>query len=87
MIAFRKSNPVLVYGEYNCIDEDHDAIFAYKRFDDQNEFLIVHNMSDQALQWQIQDIADYDLTLSNMDNGVGLNEFQPWQSKIYKRVR
>ena len=34
MIQFRKDNPTLVYGDYESLQNDHDKIYAYRRWDD-----------------------------------------------------
>lgn len=51
MVAFRKANPTLVYGDYECFDADHQTIYAYKRWDDNQELLILLNFSDDSNEW------------------------------------
>ena len=63
MVTFRKENPCLVYGDYECLDEQHKQIFAYRRFDTNTEFLIIHNMSELDVVWKHSEkLDDYTLT-------------------------
>ena len=47
MIELRKANPVLVYGKYELLLEDHPTIFAYKRVEGESEAIIICNFGDQ----------------------------------------
>ena len=85
MIAFRKDHKTLVYGEYNCIDENDPAIFAYKRSDHENDFLVVHNMSDEIQNWNHSQYNEYEMVMSNLEEMSNAEIYQPWQSKIFKR--
>ncbi|PQB03924.1 glycoside hydrolase family 13 protein [Aureitalea marina] len=87
MIAFRKENPVLVYGNYQQLDRGHSTIYAYRRWDDLSDFLVVHNCSDQSLVWDLEDwnARDFQLELSNVEGATNDLHFQPWQSKIFRK--
>ncbi|MGB6153877.1 MAG: alpha-glucosidase [Pricia sp.] len=86
MIALRKANPTLVYGDYECLDLENDSIFAYRRFNDAHEFLVLHNFGKASISWS-SDLRDdnYDLLISNLDeNQRNLFKLAPWQTKILK---
>ncbi len=84
--VFRKQHPVFVYGEYRCIDLDHLKIFAYERWDENESYLVVHNFSDQPLQWDYDiDPSQFDLILSNTSSARSDFQLAPWQSKIFKK--
>jgi len=87
MVTFRKENLCLVYGDYECLDELHPQIFAYKRSDENSEFLVVHNMSEIDISWSHNlKIKDYILLKSNLkDSGSDLS-LRPWESKIFKKI-
>ncbi len=84
MVAFRKENLCLVYGDYECLDEQHQAIFVYRRYDEATEFLIVHNMSDKPITWKYNiNFEDYTLLISNISKSESNFEMKAWQSKIF----
>lgn len=86
MVTFRKENSCMVYGDYKCLDEQHLQIFAYKRFDKNFEFLIVHNMSNHDVNWGYDlDLKHYELVKSNLKDAKSDLHFMPWQSKIFKK--
>ena len=43
MIAFRKEHKTLVYGDYESIQNGHPQIYAYRRWDEENGYLVVLN--------------------------------------------
>lgn len=45
LIALRKANPVMVYGEYNDVSPDNESIYAYTRTLVDTKWLIVLNLS------------------------------------------
>ena len=62
MIAFRKANKTLVYGEYKDLEPNHSKLFIYKRWDEKNLFLIAHNFSDNSQEFNSDYINEYALT-------------------------
>jgi len=46
MIKIRKTNPTLVFGNYELL-HSKDEIFAYRRFDEKGDFLIILNVSEE----------------------------------------
>lgn len=88
MIAFRRSNKVLVYGNYECLDIEHSTIYAYRRWDDKTEFLILHNLNDQGTTWSC-DISHENYALIKTNLTEDKNDpyyLAPWQTKIFKRI-
>ena len=49
VIAYRKDNHTLIYGDFEDINPKHKQIFCYRRWDTDREFLIVHNFSDHVI--------------------------------------
>ncbi|MDT0606618.1 glycoside hydrolase family 13 protein [Croceitalea rosinachiae] len=88
MIAFRKANKTFVYGDYECLDLDNPSIYAYRRWDKANEFLVLHNFSDKKIHWGYDLNEDnYKVLKSNMAQGQQANfELEAWQTKILKRI-
>ncbi len=45
LIALRKQNPVIVYGDFIPLFEDHPAVFAYERKDADQHLVVLNNFS------------------------------------------
>ena len=87
MIAFRKENLVMVYGDYESLDNNHKKIYAYRRWTDHEEFVIIHNFSNEQITWQHPFVtSSYELIKTNANENNDLLEFSPWQTKILKRI-
>ena len=87
MIAFRKANPTLVYGDYECLDNGHEHLYVYHRWDSENDFLILHNFSNTAQNFET-DLKEnlYALVKTNSDVQTSDHfSLGPWQTKILKK--
>jgi oligo-1,6-glucosidase len=88
MVQFRKQHPVLVYGDYECLQEEHPHLYAYRRWDETSEFLILHNMSENPQEFR-SDLKQgaFQLIKTNLENASNkLFYLEPWQTKILIRV-
>ena len=83
MIAFRKANKTLVYGEYKDLEPNDSKLFIYKRWDEKNLFLIAHNFSDNSQEFNSDYIKGLTLSSSNYLSNEKRNSLQPWESRIY----
>ena len=91
MITIRKTYPVLVYGDFKCINEDDPSVFAYYRQDKEYLMLIALNFSSKDQHFVLEkEIARAELTriVSNypQSNAVrdGVMVLQPWEGIMYK---
>ncbi|MEM7375327.1 MAG: alpha-glucosidase [Bacteroidota bacterium] len=82
LIAFRKQHSVFVYGKYEPIEVDNPNIFAYKRVDETQTFLIIHNFSDD-LQTVPVGLDDYELVMNNYIERNESLQLRPWESSIF----
>ncbi len=87
LIQYRKDNLTLVYGEFECLNIADNHTFYYKRWDDNDSFLILLNFSDQKRQIELKsiNIDDYNLVISNYASHGSNYELQPWQAKLLKK--
>ncbi|MBU2526437.1 MAG: alpha-glucosidase [Bacteroidetes bacterium] len=70
MVGIRKKHLTLVYGQYEILEPDHEQIYAYKRFDDRNIFLVVLNFSDTVSEFHLPaetQEAHFEIILSNYE--------------------
>ncbi|OCH13751.1 MULTISPECIES: alpha-glucosidase [unclassified Aliivibrio] len=48
LIALRKQNPVIVYGDFIPLFEDHPAVFAYERKDADQHLVVLNNFTAES---------------------------------------
>ncbi|KYG29310.1 alpha-glucosidase [Alkalihalobacillus trypoxylicola] len=84
MIAIRKENEGLIYGEYNLILNDHQQVFGYTRKWKGECYLILVNMFGRAANFSFPIGADAKLLLSNVDTVNHLTTLSPFEARVYK---
>ncbi|NRB53320.1 MAG: alpha-glucosidase [Saprospiraceae bacterium] len=84
LLAFRKVNPTLIYGDFELIAPNSEQLFAYRRWDAQNEFLVFLNFSSETLPIEaLADWGSYQLVKSNyLEASIPM---RPWECRIYQR--
>jgi len=53
LIQLRHENDIMVYGDYELLDENHPQLFVYRRYDSSNELLIISNFSNQNINYTL----------------------------------
>lgn len=92
LLIIRKRHTTLVYGEYECIQPYHDKVFAYWRWDDDDKYLVLINMSDSDQEFEVDEkfvLEKSDLLISNLSKSVknlkGTNiDLEPWEACLYQ---
>lgn len=56
LIALRKVNPVMVYGEYNDVSPNCISVYAYTRTLTDTKWLVVLNLSDNHIECTVEDL-------------------------------
>lgn len=91
LIELRKQHEIIVYGSYDLILEDHDAIFAYTRTLRNEKLLVINNYyKEETLFTLPEDIIFHkkELLISNyeIDSNHSIKEFtlRPYESIVYK---
>ena len=88
MIELRKKIPALVYGDYKDLDPQHPSVFAYSRTLGPEKYLVVLNLSSQALSYHLPaGIEPGELLLSNQTEhvvGMGALRLGAWDARIYR---
>ena len=83
LLAFRKDNLTLVYGQYEEVLSDHEQLFIYRRWDDQEQYYVVLNFSDEPHEFQIENISAYQLVIGNYKNESD-SRLRPWEGRLYQ---
>jgi oligo-1,6-glucosidase len=91
LMQLRRENPVIVYGEYDIVLEEHPQVYAFTRTLDDDRLLVILNWSgtvaDFALPPEIEArgqellIANYDV--SGKDDLRGM-QLCPWETRVYR---
>jgi oligo-1,6-glucosidase len=86
MIQTRKSNPVLIYGQYQLLEPEHEELYVYTRTYEDKRLLVLLNFSIKHISYQL--LKDYELgncLINNYEDFKTDNRevnLLPWQSLI-----
>jgi oligo-1,6-glucosidase len=89
LIELRKSNPVMVYGSFRLIMEDHPEIMAYVREYRSTRWLVIANMFAGSPTFVMPDDIRYrgkKLIISNLhvqEGNIGLITLRPYEVRVY----
>ncbi|MBL0337547.1 MAG: alpha-glucosidase [Chitinophagaceae bacterium] len=90
MLAIRKGNDDLVYGDYTDLAPEDPAVFAYTRTGKTGTYLIILNVSNQRVNFKIDSkFKNYKLVIANnpvtkLTVGSTDLDLEPWQALMYK---
>jgi len=86
MLAFRKSNPTLIYGDFKILATESEQVFAYKRWDEAGEFLVLLNFTDEVLLTaNFVNVDTYRLLVHNYNSS---NIYlRPRAARVYKKIK
>ena len=88
MVTFRKDNLLLVYGNYQIIQEEHQTIYAYSRTLDDEQMKILLNFSESTSKINLLDLGLYKEVLINNYNELLIDKntitLQPYQAVVLK---
>lgn len=83
MIKVRKSLKTLVYGNYEELSKGHEQLYIFKRWDDNDSYLICLNFSEKTI-----DISPYlnskrEILIGNYKN-KNTNHLRAWEAILFK---
>jgi len=84
MTAFRRANKTLAYGSFRDLDPEHSHVFNYERKDAQARFIVMLNMSDQDITYEMNQ-PGAQLLICNYAEGAETSGLRPWEARIYSR--
>jgi oligo-1,6-glucosidase len=88
LIALRKKTPALVYGDYKDLDPQHPSVFAYTRTLGALRYLVVLNLSSQAVTYLVppgQKVGSVILSnLPGKESATSVLRLRPWDARIYR---
>lgn len=90
MVKLRKDNPVLVYGQYQILQESHSEIYAYTRTLDEQQVLVLLNFSKKQASITLEETTNTGTLLINnydrLDAREGQITLQPYQAIICELI-
>ncbi|MBN3525189.1 glycoside hydrolase family 13 protein [Paenibacillus apiarius] len=89
LIQLRKQHPVMVYGSYEPLLEEHEQIYAYTRALDGEKWLIVLNISEQTVACEPPasvSLAGAELLIGNyaVESDAGELQLKPYEARVYR---
>jgi len=86
MLELRKTYKTLVYGDFELLAADSEQIFAYRRWDEEHEFIILLNFSEATIpSSSIIDLVNCSLLLGNYPNESP--DLQAWEARLYIKIK
>lgn len=90
MIQLKKSHDVFTYGEYDLTLDNHPAIYAYTRTLDHEQVLILSNLTDQEVAFELEkmNLVFDQLMLSNYKveehEPMMKGTLKPYEARVYR---
>ena len=87
LIALRKAEPILVYGDYDLVLEENEQIYAYTRSMDDQQILIICNLTQDTVEYvyENEELDEQNLLLGNYIKGMNNSYLlQPFETRIYR---
>lgn len=88
LIALRKQNPIMVYGNYELLLEDSEELFAYTRTLEQEKLLVVCNFTDKKTVFTIPaEFVGMPCLISNLDNRYDKQDIalEPYEAFVLRK--
>lgn len=88
LIALRKQEQGLIYGNYDLVIKDHPGVYAYMRTYQENKWLILVNVFGKETEYELPEkLKDKSLKLliNNYEEAT-LGKLKPYQAGIYQVI-
>ncbi|MCM3664540.1 alpha-glucosidase [Mesobacillus subterraneus] len=89
MIAMKKENEIFTYGTYDLVLEDHDQIYAYTRTMDNEQAVVISNLSSEpaAIDFDAFPLESSKLLLNNYEveehGPATALTLKPYETRVY----
>ncbi|OAB36725.1 glucohydrolase [Paenibacillus macquariensis subsp. defensor] len=86
MIKMKKDNDIFTYGIYDLLLPEHPTVYAYTRTLNDEQVLIITNLSDNMVELNEKDcnLADALLTLANYEDCENGLRLRPYEARVYQ---
>jgi len=92
LLKLRKEYPIIVYGKYELLEEEHDKLFVYTRTEGNEKLLVICNFSTEETVFVLPENISFNskkLIISNYDiedNNIERINFKPYEARVYLLV-
>lgn len=87
LIALRKNNPIVVWGEYRELLPESDTLYVYERSFEGECWLVIANFTKDRVSYELEENTPMEIILSNYEDllqeGVSL-QLRPYEAVILK---
>lgn len=95
LIALRKQHPIMVYGDYSIVAEEHEQLYVYTRTLGEEQWLVILNFSEREALFDLTEMklpsaAQLELIISN-DEAASASvtssrymPLRPYEARVYK---
>ncbi len=73
LIALRKEYPCMSEGKYEVMETGNSSVMAYRKYDEQDDFIILVNFSSQEQAYTIA-VEEYSIFMNNYENEEAINK-------------
>ncbi|SHF94973.1 glycoside hydrolase family 13 protein [Ornithinibacillus halophilus] len=92
LIQLRKTHPIIVYGDYDLILDEHEQIYAYTRTYEGEKLLVLTNFSEEEVKFDLPSDVSFEadeLLISNYPQNGGVEDYnsftlKPYEARVYK---
>ncbi len=83
LVALRKSEPTLVYGQYELLDKDNPDVYSYTRTEQGRKILIMLNFTSHDAQAHTGlDISDKKVLIGNYETASRSGKLRPYEAVV-----
>jgi len=88
MVKLRKDNEVLVYGDYQLLDENNEDVYAFTRTLNNETILVLLNFTNHDATIELPEISHVNQAMINNYHSVEINhssiQLKPYQGILFK---
>ncbi|MCA0758495.1 alpha-glucosidase [Paenibacillus sp. N4] len=93
LIALRKKHPIMIYGDYTLLAEEHEQLYAYTRQLGEEKWLVLLNFSGQQIEagagLPFEEgaeliISNYGDAAARLDASAELLALRPYEALVYR---
>ncbi|CYV57387.1 glycoside hydrolase family 13 protein [Streptococcus suis] len=86
LIALRKEYPCMSEGKYEVMETGNSSVMAYRKYDEQDDFIILVNFSSQEQAYTIA-VEEYSIFMNNYENEEVINKgmLRPFEAIVFKK--
>ncbi|MHC3602797.1 glycoside hydrolase family 13 protein [Streptococcus suis] len=86
LIALRKEYPCMSEGKYEVMETGNSSVMAYRKYDEQDDFIILVNFSSQEQAYTIA-VEEYSIFMNNYENEEVINKgmLRPFEAIVFEK--